>query len=70
MAAAAGTALAARSVLSTLSAWASPTRESRIPVPACADGSAVSHTGTHREEEAHVTFSMSCGKVSARLKMT
>lgn len=67
---AAGTDLASRAVLSTLSVWASPTGGTRINVPACADGSAISQAEIHREQEVYVTFSTSCGKLSARLKIT
>lgn len=66
----AGTEIATRTVLSTLSVWAPPTGGTRINVPVCADGSTISQAETHREQEVYVTFSTSCGKLSARPKIT
>lgn len=66
---AAGTDLATRYVLSAPSLWASPTGETRIRVPACADGSATSQAETHRGQEVQVTLNTSCGKLSARPKI-
>lgn len=67
---AAGTYFAAWSALSFLPVWASPTGETQINVPACADGSAISQEETQREQEVYVTFSMSCGKLSAKPEIT